>query len=100
MAKKKAKSKYYYLIFEAETEDPELQSLFEFFCGLKKDPVEFADSDEFQSGYDKYCKMQVYPIFTDVICGEEGKKTLDWVALNKLKDHLGKVIDDYTGDHN
>lgn len=100
MAKKKAKSKYYYLILEAETEDPELQSLFDFFCNLKKDPIGFADSDEFQSGYQKYCEMQVSPIFTDVICGERGEKTLDWDALNKLKSHLGKVIDDYCENRN
>ena len=54
MAKKKTAN--YFITFEAETDDPDIQSILDYFCDLKgqKNEAEYLDSDEFQIGYKKY----------------------------------------------
>ena len=81
MAKKKTAN--YFITFEAETDDPDIQSILDYFCDLKgqKNEAEYLDSDEFQIGYKKYLETANQDLFRWVL-GAEKRKSRDGSNLS------------------
>lgn len=89
----KRKLQHYLVLFEAETDDPQIQSILDYFCGLKPDDVAYLDSPEFQKEYIKYCDTPVNSIFPSEIHAVKESKRDDPLALKELDKKIQKTIE-------
>ncbi len=82
------KAAHYYLTLEAETDDPQMQSILDMYCGLKPDEDAYFDSDEFQVEYDKYCRTPIHDLFPYVLSAKKGTMRYDVEALERMSTSL------------
>lgn len=92
MAKKNIKR--YLVLLEAETSDPQLQSMLDFFCGLNPDDDKYLDSPEFQKEYLKYCDTPVDQIYASEIHAVKAESVNDRLALKKIDKMIQKTIEE------
>lgn len=95
MAKKKIAN--YFITLEAETDDPDIQNVLDYFCGLKgqENETEYLDSDEFQTGYKKYLDTTNQDLFRWMLGAEKREDRTDFSALSKLTAKLTKISSDF-----
>lgn len=89
-------SAHYFIALSGEANDPQMQSILDYFCGLKENPEGYASSDKFREEYAKYCNTKIdSPSFYCFVTGVKAGGPLDRFALSRLQAKLLRLALEY-----